>query len=169
MIAIILAYGVSIIAIGTRRAELFDPRMLIRRHALRSKLATDPIGFLRQHHAHPVAQSRERRRASSHPGPNNRDVGMKLIRCSRADERSRERSKETSPIQHQELYWHLLYRAATTGSDLFLSHVPPCEKFTAGRSYARIPIPPSPRSPNSEDSTYPSCPYLCATDRNRNR
>jgi hypothetical protein len=78
MIAIILAHGVAVVAIGARAAELFDPRMLVRRHALRSELAADPIGFLGKDDSHSIAEGCERAGASAYTGADNCYVGMKV-------------------------------------------------------------------------------------------
>src|SRR5271165_4609335 len=87
MIAIILANGVSVIAIGARAAELLDPRMLVRRHALGGELAADPIGLFCKNDAHSVAQSGQGGGASTDACADNRDVSMKFAGGGGGDER----------------------------------------------------------------------------------
>ena len=90
MIAIILADGIPVVAIGAGAAELLDPGMLVRRNALGGELAADPVCLFRQDDAHAVAQSGERGGASTDAGTDNRDVGMKVAGRSGGDKGSGE-------------------------------------------------------------------------------
>jgi hypothetical protein len=50
--------------------------MLIGRHCLTGELAAHPIGRFRQHNAHTVTRSRQRRRASSDARAYHRDITL---------------------------------------------------------------------------------------------
>ena len=60
VVAVVIAHRVAVVEVAAGTAELLDPGMLIRRNGLGSELAPDPIGFLREHDAHAVAEGGER-------------------------------------------------------------------------------------------------------------
>jgi len=78
-------------------AELLDPRVLVGRNHLRSKLAADPIGFFGHDDAHAVTQGCDRGRDASGPAAENGNIALQLPGGGAGGQTGQQ---ETSAVQH---------------------------------------------------------------------
>jgi hypothetical protein len=79
MVPVVLAYPVSELTISPSGAELFDPRVLIRRNRLGCELAAKPVGGLREDDAASQGKSAESGRASACAPADDQDIGLLLM------------------------------------------------------------------------------------------
>ena len=76
--AVVIANRFAERAIISRATEVLDPRVLIRRDALRGELASDPVGRFGQHHAKSLSTGRQRSRAATHAGSHDYQIAGDL-------------------------------------------------------------------------------------------
>ena len=94
---VILPDPIAVLPIGSRAAERFNPRMFVRRHALRRKLPSDPVGLFRENHARPVSTGGQSRRAAAHPAADHGHIELDLPGAAQRSRHAQRKSEESAP------------------------------------------------------------------------